>query len=500
MDLVFAGQIASTAYTDLVLVDGYLIATTRYGGQIDSYDDTLAIIDTYAHQNSDVAGIEPNLVYLQLSSGSAILTGGGVSGDIQIVSVTDGQFGQATNLGQFDWSDDLSVATATVLPNGQIGIYGGFYTGEGLGRLRITTEAELTLNRTYADQTRTFTQNITAATTATYDGADYLLTTALEGNGLSVWYIGWNGFLNEVGSYNADNGLWISAPTDVETISTATDTFVLVAGAQSSSISVLQMQSGGTLQSVDHVIDGLGTRFAGITALAVAQSDGRIWVAAGGADDGITLFTLLPNGQLEPVAQIVDTVDLSIADIADLEIEATGDMVTIYAASATEGGIAKFTYQISGSQIIGTTADDDLAGSIQDDILFDDAGTDDLTGGLGADVFVFAADGQADTITDYEHGVDRIDISAWGIIRNIDQLTFDITDTGLSISYGDEVLYIQSDETLTPDMITIEELVPISRYSNMTLIDANSAEPEMAPQCGTILIADTPVKDDDWAL
>ncbi|OUD08266.1 hypothetical protein BVC71_13920 [Marivivens niveibacter] len=500
MDLVFAGQIASTAYTDLILVDGYLVATTRYGGQIDSYDETLTIIDTYALTHVDLAGIDPNLVYLQLSTGPAILTGGGVSGDIQVISVTDGYFGQIVNLGQFDWSDDISVATATVLPNGQIGVYSGFYTGEGLGRLRLTTDAELTLSRTYADQTRTFTQNITAVTTATYDGADYLLTTALEGNGLSVWYIGWNGFLNEVGSYNADNGLWTSAPTDVETISTATDTFVLVAGAQSNSITVLQMQTGGTLQSVDHVIDGLGTRFAGITALAVVQSDGRIWVAAGGADDGITLFTLLPNGQLEPVAQIVDTVELSIADVADLEIQATDDTVTIYAASATEGGIAKFTYTINGDQVAGTKADDDLTGSIGDDILFDDAGVDNLTGGLGADVFVFAADGKADSITVYEHGVDRIDISGWGIIRNIDQLTFDITDHGLSISYGDEVLYIQSDAELTPDLFTIEELVPISRYSNMTLIDTNTAEPETAPQCGTILISDTQVKDDDWTL
>ena len=327
-----------------------------------------------------------------------------------------------------------------------------------------------------------------------------MFTTALEGNGLSVWYIGWNGFLNEVGSYSADNGLWISAPTDVETVSTANDTYVLVAGATSSSISVLQMQPSGTLQSVDHVIDGLDTRFAGITALAVTQSDGRIWVAAGGADDGITLFTLLPNGQLEPLAQIVDTVDLSIADIADLEIQVTEDTVTVYAASATEGGIAKFTYAINGDQFVGTTGDDELTGSNGDDVLLDDAGNDDLTGGLGADVFVFAADGQVDTITDYEHGVDTIDISGWGIIRNIDQLDIDITDNGLSINYGDEVLYVQSSTPLTPDMITIEELVPISRYSNMTLIDANSAEPEMAPQCGTTLFSDIQVKDDDWTL
>ena len=166
MELQVTAQNGDALYIDLVWVDGYLLATTRYGGAISSWSDDLALIDSYAHSQPDISGVTPDLVYLPLSNGPAIMIGGGVSGTIEILSLTDtGAFSLVADLGTQDWADDLSTATATVLGNGQIGIYGGFYTNEGLGRLRITTDADLTFSRSYVDQTRTFTQNMTAATT-----------------------------------------------------------------------------------------------------------------------------------------------------------------------------------------------------------------------------------------------------------------------------------------------------------------------------------------------
>lgn len=54
-------------------------------------------------------------------------------------------------------------------------------------------------------------------------------------------------------------------------------------------------------------------------------------------------------------------------------------------------------------------------GASGDDVLFGSTGADTLTGGLGADVFLFQspADG-LDVITDFQPGVDRIEISAAG--------------------------------------------------------------------------------------
>ncbi|WP_433989321.1 M10 family metallopeptidase C-terminal domain-containing protein [Sulfitobacter sp. TBRI5] len=54
---------------------------------------------------------------------------------------------------------------------------------------------------------------------------------------------------------------------------------------------------------------------------------------------------------------------------------------------------------------------DILNGGAGDDIIIDGAGADILTGGAGADDFVFVRDDQRDVITDFQPGLDRIDLT-----------------------------------------------------------------------------------------
>jgi hypothetical protein len=60
----------------------------------------------------------------------------------------------------------------------------------------------------------------------------------------------------------------------------------------------MELRDSGALLPVDHVIDTLATRFGDLLALEVVTVDGRTYVVAAGGDDGITLFTLLPDGRL----------------------------------------------------------------------------------------------------------------------------------------------------------------------------------------------------------
>ena len=60
--------------------------------------------------------------------------------------------------------------------------------------------------------------------------------------------------------------------------------------------------------------------------------------------------------------------------------------------------------------LFGGTGDDVLLGGTGDDWLVGGAGDDMLTGGAGADVFVFEPHHGADTITDFMHGEDLIDL------------------------------------------------------------------------------------------
>lgn len=63
-----------------------------------------------------------------------------------------------------------------------------------------------------------------------------------------------------------------------------------------------------------------------------------------------------------------------------------------------------------------TAGDDVMDGRGGNDILISTGGNDTMTGGSGADHFVFNPTGGTVTITDFEDGVDLLDISAFGFL------------------------------------------------------------------------------------
>jgi Ca2+-binding RTX toxin-like protein len=93
---------------------------------------------------------------------------------------------------------------------------------------------------------------------------------------------------------------------------------------------------------------------------------------------------------------------------------------------------------------MGSAMADTLDGGAGDDFIHDGAGADTLRGGAGADVFVFARDGAVDVIADFQDGLDRIDVSAWGRIYTASALSISPTATGAEVVYGDERLIIHS--------------------------------------------------------
>lgn len=65
-----------------------------------------------------------------------------------------------------------------------------------------------------------------------------------------------------------------------------------------------------------------------------------------------------------------------------------------------------------------TAGDDVMDGRGGNDILVSTGGNDTMTGGDGADQFVFNPTGGTVTITDFEDGVDVLDVSAFGFDSN----------------------------------------------------------------------------------
>jgi Ca2+-binding RTX toxin-like protein len=98
------------------------------------------------------------------------------------------------------------------------------------------------------------------------------------------------------------------------------------------------------------------------------------------------------------------------------------DAVHTYTTQATDA--AGNVGAVGSPLILGSSGADKIVGGATNDIIHGDSGADTLTGGAGADVFVYdslndalAAKGRAtavDTITDFQNGTDRLDLSDLG--------------------------------------------------------------------------------------
>ncbi len=126
-----------------------------------------------------------------------------------------------------------------------------------------------------------------------------------------------------------------------------------------------------------------------------------------------------------------DKIDISALRPTNVSIGRDG-AYTLVSAQTSEGiwavrvvgdvSISDVIQTATGQQIIGTSGPDVLVGTAGPDILNGGGGGDTLTGGLGSDTFLYAAasDSNAsgrDLITDFETGVDRVDLSALNTIE-----------------------------------------------------------------------------------
>ncbi|MCY4360886.1 MAG: calcium-binding protein, partial [Gammaproteobacteria bacterium] len=96
--------------------------------------------------------------------------------------------------------------------------------------------------------------------------------------------------------------------------------------------------------------------------------------------------------------------------------------------------------------LYGGRGNDTLSGNAGDDTLHGGPDDDTLYGGAGNDTFVFAPGHGDDTLPDFGHGDDRIDLAAFDGIDGIDDLSLSQTDRGLIIDlsgHGGETLTLE---------------------------------------------------------
>ncbi len=295
-------------------------------------------------------------------------------------------------------------------------------------------------------------------------GSSWIVGSALGADTLESHTISSSGQLTHLGSFGAPDGLGINTPTDIAPLMLQGQPYMIVASAGSNSLSVLRLEADGSFTPVDHVLDDLNTRFESPILVETATYNGISFVLAAGADDGFSLFRLRADGKLHQLASVADTAGTTLNNISAATIGLNGTALDIFLTSSNEAGMSRYQLDLSslGSDIVGTSGDDSLTGSQGDDlllagdgndtlnggagadILVDGAGNDTLIGGAGADIFTLSPDGQDDSISDFQRGVDALDLSFYPLLHDPNALNYVATSFGARLSFQGETLFINS--------------------------------------------------------
>lgn len=356
-------------------------------------------------------------------------------------------FGHSTDLyaGQSGLAADLAHLLATGA-GGTRYFIAALHGSPGLSVLTRDAGGDLTELRYQGDRDIAYLSDpVAMVSVETAEGTLVLATSSSEA-GLSSFTLRPDGRLVLRDSIGAADGVGINTPTALAVTEVGGKVMALLGAAGTGTISVFEVAGSGALRHVGQALDDRGSFFQSLSVLRTATLDGTVYVVAGGSDDGLTLFSLLPDGHLVELQSLADSTALGLDNVNALELVAAEGVLHAFVTSETETGVTHLSWapDPDDGQHLGGDRSEALSAGAGDDLLFDGAGSDTLTGGTGADLFVFAADGSRDVITDFTPGQDMVDLSGWNWLYSTAQLEITATATGAEIRYGDELLELRS--------------------------------------------------------
>lgn len=463
----------------------FIVSATRYDGSAVAWQigtDGLTEVDSKAFTGNDDAGSVGDVEFIHIGGTLRMLTGGGSSGELRLITSTGSNpLGATAKIGYAeDFPSDLSNMQHLSLGNGDVLVLGSFGGAAGIGRLLLdgTTGAKIS-DDVISSSALGSVSRVTATAVAEVAGVQYFFSACAETNSLVTWKVNlFTGDLSEVSVINGDTGLWTSLPTDMETVTVGGKEFLLLSAYESSSLTVMAIGDDGALTVADHILDDMYTRFGETTAMATIQHDGDLYIAVAGTDGGLSLFNLMSDGTLVLRGVIADTVQMALTNVSAISMRSGPNGIDIYVASSSEYGLTRITFDTSDGGVVlqGDSTSETLIGTSAADVLYDGAGIDVMTGKAGADLFVLAEDGQKDYITDFRVGVDQIDLSNWSMLKSLDQLTFETTATGVRIQYGLEELLIETYDGygLIKSQFSLSDLIALDRVDLDVPVNAAS--------------------------
>lgn len=440
-----------------------------YGG-LASYalhsNGTTILVDTQFYTGT-LAELEAGEIDLIEIAGTSYAITGMTSSDslVGLELGEDGDILGKVSLNGFSRHDGALSAVVSFEAGNDSFLFSAEQGGAGIDGYEYGSRAVALTGGSVGDTATSYVSDVTDLTMVTVGQSHVVLALGGSDHGISSFLFNpSNGKLTSADNIGADEGLGIHAPQAIETLKAFGATYAVVAASGTSSLSVLKVDANGALTVTDHVNDSLHTRFSGASILETVVANGRVFVFAAGGDDGLSVFTLLPSGQLQHIETVAQTQTNGLGNVSAIAADVVGGNLRVFVSSQEGAGISEFVIDIGdlgattnlgngdddytgtdrNDLVSGGAGDDVLRGGRGDDILADGPGSDRLVGGAGRDLFVFTPDGDRDEIRDFTPGVDRIDLSAFPMLFSPSQLAVTPTDYGARVVHGDDVLLVYS--------------------------------------------------------
>lgn len=484
-----------------------LFSATHIRGGVSSFsisdpDAPLTKIASRPYLKSFTYQSTPQLTVLELSGGAWLHLG--QLGGAERLALATGQRGGVGGFQRLFRDADIAPGTSAL---GQFASGSGTYLFSGgasdltLTVQRVMADGRLQLRSALDLPVRDAIEgaSLDKIIEVTVGGQRLLVAISSLGNFISTLQLGDDGVLGAGATHVAAEGTGYYIPTDIAAVEVAGRTFLVVAGATSSSLTVFRLAADGKLTPTDHIIDELTTRFQSVTAMATAVVDGRAFIFVGGADDGISVLTLLPDGRLLHLTTIADDDAMTLADVSAIEAQVIDGKIAVFVGSASETGLTQLSFDpgsigrtamVGAGTITGGAANDMLVaqagttrleGGAGDDILVTGKRSIMLIGGEGADTFVATRFDGRITIHDFEPGVDRLDLSLLGMIRSTWQLTLQPQGYGIRISYGKSIIDIRSSDGRSLAASDFgNDMFPVAHYL-VPRLDPITVSPDKTP-------------------
>jgi Ca2+-binding RTX toxin-like protein len=250
--------------------------------------------------------------------------------------------------------------------SGKVFLFVAGATDNGISSFEIAADGTLTNRANVDDGDDPDFELLGASALATtkIGSSHYLFAAGFGDDGISSFLVGSNGELTNISNVADRGDFELNGVASLATAKVGIKTFLFAAGSIDDGVSVFDVSNNSNLNNVFNVTDDATLNLNGAQSLTTAKIAGTTYLFVAARDeavaDGVSVFAVAADGSLVHMASVDDN------DFANLEPDGASGLAVatvdtsafLFVAGRDDDGISSFRIDVTGLTINGTAGND----------------------------------------------------------------------------------------------------------------------------------------------